>query len=173
MIQKLFKNNKGYTLLFAVLVSSLVLAVGISILNISKKEFLLASSARESTAAFYAADSGLECGVYFIDKRLKPTEYNQGIPCAQHFASQPAAITLVTSGTDETYTFDVNLNGSSCAVVKVTKKVIPAVAPETTDGYSVGVESRGYNIGWSAADNRCNVPSPRKVERALYYNYSY
>ncbi|MEK7106175.1 MAG: hypothetical protein AAB895_02345, partial [Patescibacteria group bacterium] len=58
------KKSGGYTLLFAVLVTSLVLSIGISILNISKKEFLLATSAKDSSIAFYAADSGVECAAY-------------------------------------------------------------------------------------------------------------
>ena len=68
-IQELVKKvgqegNGGYTFLFAVLVSSLVLAIGIAILNVSKKEFLLATSARDSSSAFYASDGGIECSLY-------------------------------------------------------------------------------------------------------------
>ena len=58
-------RSGGYTLLFAVLVSSIVLAVALSILSISRKEFLLSSSARESAYSFYAADTGMECAHYY------------------------------------------------------------------------------------------------------------
>jgi len=64
MIYSLKKFSNGYTLLFAVLVAALVLAIGISILNISKKEFILATSSRDSSQAFYSADAAIECGVY-------------------------------------------------------------------------------------------------------------
>ncbi len=59
------QSQKGYTLLFAVLLSSLLLAVGLSILNISRKESILASAARESQIALYAADTAVECATYF------------------------------------------------------------------------------------------------------------
>ena len=71
MMKNPLKSNKGYTLLFAVLVSSVVLSIGISILTISKKEFLLSASAKDSTSAFYAADTGIECAAYYDSNSSK------------------------------------------------------------------------------------------------------
>lgn len=62
---KKIKNDKGFTLLFAVLVSIMVLAVGTSIINISLKQVILSSSGRESQFAFYAANTGMECALYW------------------------------------------------------------------------------------------------------------
>lgn len=56
-------KNKGYTLLFAVLVSTIVLGVALFIVDVSKKQFELSVSSRNSAYAFYAADSGIECAV--------------------------------------------------------------------------------------------------------------
>lgn len=71
---KITKNNPsiklrtskhgGFALLFAVLVSSLLLTIGLSILNISLKELAISTSSRQSIYAFYAADSGLEYAKY-------------------------------------------------------------------------------------------------------------
>lgn len=55
----------GFTLFYSVLVSSLLLAIGLAILNITLKEFTLSSGARDSETAFYAADSALECALYW------------------------------------------------------------------------------------------------------------
>jgi len=55
------KDQKGYTLLFAVLVSALVLGVAVFILSLSTKQAQLSSAARNSVYSFYAADTGLEC----------------------------------------------------------------------------------------------------------------
>ncbi|MCX6716828.1 MAG: hypothetical protein NTV72_02815 [Candidatus Taylorbacteria bacterium] len=54
-------NNKGYTLLYAILLSSLILVVGVSILVIGKKEIQLAAQTRASQQAIYASDTGIEC----------------------------------------------------------------------------------------------------------------
>ena len=64
------KNNKsfkerGFTLLFAVLVSTLVLSVGASIISIALKQVILSGSARDSQFAFYASNTGIECALYW------------------------------------------------------------------------------------------------------------
>lgn len=66
-MKKIFiKNNKkAFTLLFAVLVSSLVLAVGASIIDIATKQVILSGSGRDSEYAFYAANTGAECAIYW------------------------------------------------------------------------------------------------------------
>jgi hypothetical protein len=57
--------SRGFTLFYAVLVSSLLLAIGLAVLNITYKEFVLSSGARDSETAFYAADTALECALYW------------------------------------------------------------------------------------------------------------
>lgn len=58
-------RKKGFTLLFAVLVSVLVLAVGASIISIALKQVILSGAGRESQFAFYAANTGVECALYW------------------------------------------------------------------------------------------------------------
>jgi len=59
---------RGFTLFYAVLVSSLLLALGLAIFNITYKELILSAGARESAVAFYAADAGLECALFWDRK---------------------------------------------------------------------------------------------------------
>lgn len=65
VMPKQVKNEKGFTLLFAVLVSVLVLAVGASIISIALKQVILSGAGRESQYAFYAANTGVECALYW------------------------------------------------------------------------------------------------------------
>jgi hypothetical protein len=74
---KKFKE-KGFTLLFAVLVSTLVLAIGASIISIALKQVILSGSARDSQFAFYAANTGVECALYWDYNGL--TSANDGGP---------------------------------------------------------------------------------------------
>jgi hypothetical protein len=62
------KNKKGFALLFSVLVSSLLLTIGLSIFNIALKELAISRASRQSIYAFYAADSGRECALYWDTK---------------------------------------------------------------------------------------------------------
>ena len=160
--------NKGYTLLFAVLVASVVLAIGISILTISKKEFLLSASARESTSAFYAADSGLECAVYHVDNFSTTTPEVASVNCAKQTLSQPAGTITYTAlpGGEGQFTFDLKMpNGYACAAVtaKLAYQNVPSIGyiPRTT------IESRG----WNSSTSKCDQNSARRVERALRYTF--
>ena len=48
--------NKGYALILSIVVSSVVLSIGLSLLNIVQKEIILSATGRDSQFAFYAAD---------------------------------------------------------------------------------------------------------------------
>ncbi len=178
MIKKRVQQNKGYTLLFAVLVSSVVLAVGISILTISKKEFLLASSARESTSAFYAADSGLECAIYNVDlpDNFSTTTQTATVNC-MGYTMPPLALTAtggfyyIADGNEGTFIFHIRMGiptNKSCAIVSIHKYY-----RDDDDGSGLTlhttIESRGYNLGWNGTT--CSLASPRRVERALRYTF--
>jgi Tfp pilus assembly protein PilX len=185
------EGNKGYTLLFAVIVSVLVLSIAAFILSVSRKQAILSSSARDSIYAFYAADSGLECAIEHIGKLSDPTDNSTGydITCGGGTEHVAKASTQVNGFSYGTSTFFMSTNGnynsgnqnqsgiSSCASTSVSY-VQTAAAVTHTDSkgnvivdsppqYTVTVESRGYNIGWNGTN--CNLTGPRKVERALRY----
>ena len=58
------KISAGFTLLYASMVSGLLLAIGAAILNITVKQITLSAAGRESQFAFYNADTGTECALY-------------------------------------------------------------------------------------------------------------
>ncbi len=67
-MKKMHATNRGFVLLLAVLVSGILLALGVALYNIASKELILSSSGRDSQFAFYAADSGIECALYWDAK---------------------------------------------------------------------------------------------------------
>jgi len=74
------KEDKGFALLFSVLISSLLLTIGLSIFSIALKELAISSASRQSIHAFYAADSGRECALYWDTKSEKiPTVWVQNL----------------------------------------------------------------------------------------------
>jgi hypothetical protein len=58
-------RQRGFTLLLAALISSLVLSLGISVVSIARKSVTLSSISRDSQFAFYSADSAAECALYW------------------------------------------------------------------------------------------------------------
>lgn len=60
-----YTQKRGFTVLIAILVAAIVLAIGLSILGVVLKQLKLAGIARESEVAFHAANAGVECARYY------------------------------------------------------------------------------------------------------------
>jgi len=168
MILKKIKFNKGpapyeakgfrsgFVLLFAVVVSSIIFAIAFGVTSIALKEVKFSSSAQGANDAFFAADTGAECALYY--------DYNLGIEAPFSGSSEEGTPwscagngIIVNSGTF--VISGLGANSQSCAIVTVTKN------PD------VGVEiiSKGYNTGGNTQD--CSSSSSNRVERQLEVRY--
>ena len=151
------KPRRGFTLLIAVLVSGILLALGFAIFNIASKELTLSSSGRESQFAFYAADSGIECTLYwdFREDAFSTTSPQQpqcagGSVTNYNVNFDPLSDTYTT-----TYSFSLGQTTSDpCTDVTVTRNFSPT---RTT------VVAAGYNT--------CVTTNPRRIERAIRVQY--
>lgn len=158
------ENRNGFTLLFASLVGALLLALGIATFNIILRELNLSSTARESTAAFYAADSGWECAFYW--DRQRPAVFatsTNSVSIPNPTVVQCRNGTIAVSSTREPYSatsvFHEPLDGTACADVTITKN-----DAEHNKISSTVIESRGKND--------CGMtPIPNRVERAIRVKY--
>jgi len=173
-MQKFYqKNNRGFTVLFASLIGSLVMAIGMAILAVTIMQINLSSAGRESQHAFYAADTGTECALYLNygggnpDAGTsvcpdgvfpKPGGGNLSLVCETAFAykcqGQTVSFGIPNTNTDGSLTTHFELNDKSnpentCFSINVTKK----------SDNSTAVESRGYST--------CDPNSPNRFERAI------
>lgn len=130
------QSQRGFTILLAALIASLVLALGISIFSIAQKQLILSSIGRNSQYAFYAADTAAECALYWDSRHLAfdPTAPVTPISC-------DTATTITVSHTDlvaypVTYTFDFEPN-AYCAQVTVIKNTVHPRTVIHADGFSV------------------------------------
>lgn len=149
------RRSQGFTLLFAGLIASLTLTLATSIWLLAFTELRFSFIGRESQFAFFAADAGVECALYW--------DYQ-----ANGFATNtPSTITCNNEsfpgmggdgyGVASTFTLTfspVSANVRPCAVVTVTK----FASPDRTR-----VESRGYNT--------CNTTDSRRLERLLIVSF--
>ncbi len=72
------RNKKeGFAMLFAVLMSAVLISIGMSIFNLSLKGLILSTSERDSQIAYYAGTSAVECIRYWSSKGNFPNvEYD-------------------------------------------------------------------------------------------------
>jgi len=156
------KHNKGFALLISVILSTIILTIGISIISTAIKETILASTIRNSLVSLYMADSGTECALYWDNIRgnfQKNSVFRPGpgpqvsrIECANKQVD-------VYAGNDSGFWLrdDSHLNN---ACVQVTVGTRPASDKEE----HIKIRSWGFNT--------CDPASTRRVDRALETNYS-
>ena len=147
-------KNKGFTLFIAMIVIGTLLLIAAGIVGLAVRQSLISSSGRESQEAFYAADSGIECVLYWDIQNPNgvsafSTSTGSTIFCNRDAANPANQWTVGGSYVSQfTMTF---IPDTYCAVVTVTKGL---------DG-STHVESLGYNDG-------CGLTTTsRRVERAI------
>ncbi len=154
--------QKGVILFIALVTASIVLAIGMSILHLTLKDFVLSSAVRESEMAFSAADAGMECALYWqqsnAGKALAPggafAPGSRSISCMNAPSNIP-----ITNVAGATTTFQIEWGTPRlCARVEVRRDVAPT---NCIAGTCIKVISRGYN---RACDQ---LTGTRVIERAL------
>ncbi len=155
------QKNKGFTLLIAMVTTSMLLLVSFVVVNIALEQLVLSNAATESQYAFYAADSGAECALYWDLKNGDTSAFDSAtagsITCnhqsistgSQSVPTIPAQSSVI--GGSATSIFNLTFT-KGCAIVRVTKS-----------GGITSVDSRGYNT--------CDTTSLRRFERGVTLSY--
>jgi hypothetical protein len=153
---------RGLTLLVSIILTSVILSVSLALFDITYKQVVLASSAKQSQIAFYAADTALECVLYW-DQQKDAFDYNattylsSGITCNNLTivpANAPNSTTQDTSaGIRTTVLYILNASGGTTGKVTIYKKNTGATT----------IFANGYSTG--------NTTDPRRIERGLTVTY--
>ena len=159
-------RSRGFTLMLAALVASLLTALSLAMFSIAKKELVLSSLGRDSQFAFYAADTGAECALLwdFKHRAFSTTTVYSSTTTPARCADQELK-DFPTDWGEGIFDDVVGLGGPNqyvssfwfepegyCVYVTVTKQ---DVNPRTT------IESLGYSTPCSAPNH------PRRLERAV------
>ena len=150
-------NNKGFTIFIAIVVMGTLLLVATGLTTLSVRQALISASGRESHYAFYAADTGIECAIYWDvqnpgGQSAFSTSTGSVLFCNKD-AQNPTNEWTVGGNTTSVINRINFLPDPYCAIVTVTKGV----------NGSTRIESLGYNT--------CDPSNPRRVERAVRATY--
>jgi Tfp pilus assembly protein PilX len=158
----LYKEERGIAIYIAVTVTAALVLVSFAIINLAIKQVSISSASRDSQAAFYAADSGVECALYWDLKNstFATTTASADIIC--NGKNTPTS-RLVGNPQNATTTFDFDFTTGDpatsnpyCVNVSVSKFY-------ESDELKTKIEARGYNS--------CDENNARRVERAIMVNY--
>ncbi len=178
-------NESGIALLITLLITTVLLGVSASLLNITLKQYQFSSIGLASEMAFQAANAGMECMLYhdYEDYPTLPGKFDIGetsptITCMGDSAGTSAG--TITSGEAQTYLFDWG-TPSVCTETTIYKFYSDSSQPDMSTALRrpVGasgtlcpigstctvVQSRGYNVSCGQRN------TPRVIERELTQRY--
>lgn len=187
------KSQKGFVILFAVLISSLVLSVGISIISISLKQIILSGSGRDSQYAFYASNSGAECAQYWdyagaLDNTgekivvfATSSQSNLSFDIGDVKCLGQQLVTSTDNGGNQNSPCASSINTDTgwcvqgdASSAKTKFRIKYADKPYCADV----IVSKSINAGGNAATkitsrgyNTCDENNPRRIQRALEFSY--
>ncbi len=158
------KNNterkKGFVLLYAIILTSIILAISLGSANIALKEIKFGTSAKETNEAFFAADAGAECALINDKDSSNSFKSSGGVGYVTCLGAN-----IPLSGTYPSFSFiltGLGADSGACAKVTVYKDAT-TYAPNVR----TTITSKGYNFG----DASCNSSSPNRVEREVEVIY--
>lgn len=179
------QKNRGFVILFAILVSAIILLISVGIFNIAQKEAVLSSYSRESQKALFAADAAIECAFFYdlnpplngngVKKTFFPvdTPTDTTIDCSD--TSIPVYYLSGESSNDYDYLYVFSHQNSlfadaGCGFVLVEKRYVDE--NEDPDP-SLGIDTRVTAVGFNECsdDGTPNYNHPSILERRLSASY--
>ena len=174
-------RSRGFVVLYTVLISTIILAITIGIALIAYNEVILSSSVAEGGEAFFAADSGAECALYW-DRNIGAFDDSppqSDFLCNENSTLLPLLTILIWSDGKPAFQLglhpDDNGDPQNCARVTIDKEANIGT-DENTGDVILGTEiiSLGYNISCAkldAADLPGGQLPPRTIQRAIRVTY--
>ncbi len=176
------KGKRGFTVLFAVLISSILLSIGIAILDLTLKQFTLSSVSKDSQIAFYAADTGQECAMYWdhVNDQTGATSTSSfATSSASSVSNPPSTMTcegslidtttagvgsyLVADSNDATTTFWIHYSGGTSVLTSPCASVVISKVSNADGSIATVIQTKGYNT--------CDPTNRYRTERGLKATY--
>lgn len=164
------KNQKGYAILFTLVIVSAVSVITAGLTNTIYKQMILSSLTKDSQAAFYQADTASDCALYadMIEyKKSSSVPKESSIFDSNSWTCGGLDLTIVPltggilNGYDLNPPDEYESSSDPCFRISVLKETI-GTEPDTIVKNTV--TAKGYNI--------CDKTNLRTVERAIKIEYS-
>jgi len=162
--------KQGIALYIAIIVAGITLLLAVAMAHIAVKQLVFARVSEDSQHAFYAADTAIECALYYdvgtsdvqfplpSDDQAVIANFNDEIVCANNSVTPSARSdngSVVTTFTLE----DITTNPRSCADVRIKKTENVVGHPPVATTTDTKITASGHY--------RCGQPN--ETERTLVY----
>ncbi len=166
------KNQKGYAMLFTVVIISAISVITAGLTSAIYKQMVLSSLAKDSQIAFYQADTASDCALYSdLVKVMSPDstfltdEIGDNWKCG-NFELKKKLINPEDPTEGYILSFLDENTSDPCFKIEIRKTLNNETVDE--DGKvipktDIEIRAKGYNI--------CDKTNPRTVEREIQVNY--
>lgn len=172
-------KQKGFALLMSLIVVSVVISVGLTILELTLKQVRLSTNSKESEMAFHAANAGLECAQFWQAddaNSATPEMETGGIISPECFGFSVGGISgtdastivgvSVSNATAYQYVFQVPW-GTRCSKINIIAINSVLSATGTVSGMETLIPGYAYgNTKECESGARCSVMSVQGYSRA-------
>ncbi|MEK7586019.1 MAG: hypothetical protein AAB477_02175 [Patescibacteria group bacterium] len=148
-------NNRGYAILFAVVIVSVISLISVGLSNTTYKQLVLSSLANDSQSSYFQSDMATECALYaenIVGMVALPSPWNCGI-----------------NSSGSSYSLTKTFDSIKYTLASSSGPTIPCfefdVQDVTGPPVSAIIKARGYNI--------CNKTSSKAVEREIRIDVRY
>jgi len=155
------KNQKGYAILFTIVIVSAVSVITAGLTNAVYKQLVLSSLAKDSQSAFYQADTAGDCALYAdrVEIKKNPT-FSTTTNYPWSCGNSNLLVNPIPAGNGG-YTINpttvIQATSDPCFRIDVTKDISTPPIIKTT------IKAKGYNF--------CDITNPRTVEREIKIDY--
>lgn len=163
-------SQSGFALLMSLIVVTVLISIGLSVLELSIKQVQLSTNARDSEIAFHAANAGMECSRYWRRALEEEMETGQQISptCFSVSAGNVSSETLLSTAGGDVFKYEYEFPWGATPPDRCTQ-VTTLVASSTLPGPGVTINNipvhiDGYAGGTSRfceAGTRCTIISVR------------
>jgi hypothetical protein len=178
------EKQEGFALLMTLILIGVVVAIGVSVLDLSLKQARLSTNSKESEIAFHAANAGMECARYW--RRAASTTMERGNAISPLcFSASPGTntrtpITAGVTGAGEVFLYQYTFTWGTVPNQRCSD-IVTLVASSTPLGGGLTINNMtshvpGFPDGNTkncAAGEKCTVLSVRGYNRACLGAASY
>jgi Tfp pilus assembly protein PilX len=151
--------QKGFTILFSVLILSVILTASYALYSVVARELIVASTLRDAKYAFYAAETGMACARFWRSNRSSSPSfdsYNPNEPGTPTSITCDNQLSSVGSSPTSQISFSLTTIGRIFPVLVDITNTVDGMGNTFNDTY----DSKGNNVGVSR----------RKLERKIARN---
>jgi len=178
-------NHRGFVLLYALLVASIVLVIGLTMSNIIVKQLQISFISRELNSAYYASNAGRECVKYLqsaktayadIKDSLSGGGYSFTVTCDDSgfvVSASPSYLWDVDFGNEDMFGNDNKLKFEADIGLSAPRSICAAIQIGDGDPSTAQkISANNFDFIWSLGYNYdCDASFDRKVERILCQDF--